>query len=77
MKKRGALFEGMRLGRLSLGPNDVLVVNSKFPIDVETAERLKEHFENLPLPFKNKVVVLGEGLTLSTIKKGARKGPRR
>jgi len=57
----------MRLGRLNLRPDDILVLMSDGPITQETAHRLKEQFERKPLGFKNKVIVLSDGLKLGKI----------
>jgi hypothetical protein len=66
MKNQSEQFE-LKLGRLNLGPNDVLVVSTDEPISDETAERVKKKFEQFPLPFKNKVMVVGDGLKLGKI----------
>jgi hypothetical protein len=62
-------FQPMRLGRMNLGPDDVLVITSDRSITEETAESLIKQFKSAPLPFKNKVLVLAHGLKLGKISK--------
>lgn len=67
MKKQPMKFEPMKLGKLNLRPHDVLVISSDRPISHDVANRLKEQFEKFPLRYKNKVIVLSNGLKLGKI----------
>ncbi len=61
--KRGTKIE------VELGPNDILVLHSERGVSFATAKRLKEEMESVLKKEGKAVLVLGDGLTYSIIKR--------
>jgi hypothetical protein len=64
-------IQPMRLGKLNLAPDDILVFSAPRMISLETAERIKKQAKAFAP--KNKIIVLGDGLKVGKITKAKKK----